>query len=187
MMHIDTNVVLVTVTAITAVAGWLDLRTGKIPNQVVVGGFVVGVAMHLIVHAALAHPESFSDWGYPLFNIGLGMIVCGLVPFLLFWSGAMGGGDTKLLAVVGAALGPIVGLQIEFYAFIAIALYAPIKLAYEGRILQLVGNVAVLAANPFRSKEKRRNVPRELMTKLRFGPAVFAATALVSILRWRLA
>ncbi len=186
MIQIDTNLVLVTVTAVTAVAGWIDLRTGKIPNEVVVGGFAVGIAMHLLVHAAQAHPETFADWGYPLFNIGLGILVCGLVPFLLFWTGAMGGGDTKLLAVVGAALGPIVGLQIEFYAFIALALYAPIKLAYEGRILQLLGNVAVLAANPFRAKENRQTVPRELMTKLRFGPAVFAATALVSVLRWRL-
>lgn len=186
MAHIDTNLVLVTVTVVTAIAGWIDLRTGKIPNEVVVGGFVVGIAMHLWVHAAQAHPESFSDWGYPLFNIGLGIIACGVVPFCLFWSGAMGGGDTKLLAVIGATLGPIVGLQIEFYAFIALALFAPIKMAYEGRILQLLGNMAVMAANPFRAKENRRAVPRELMTKLRFGPAVFAATALVSVLRWRL-
>ena len=186
MAQIDTNLILVTVTVVTAVAGWIDLRTGKIPNQVVIAGFLVGVAMHLWVHAAQSHPESFSDWGYPLFNIGLGIIVCGLVPFLLFWTGSMGGGDVKLLAVVGAALGPIVGLQIEFYAFIALTLFAPIKMAYEGRILQLVGNVAVLAANPFRAKENRRAVPRELMTKLRFGPAVFAATALVAVLRWRL-
>jgi Flp pilus assembly protein protease CpaA len=186
MITINTNLVLVTVVAVTAVAGWIDLRTGKIPNQVVLGGFLLGVLMHLFVHLEQAHPETLADWGYPLFNIGIGMIACAIVPCILFWSGAMGGGDTKLLAVVGATLGPLVGLQIEFYAFIVIALYAPIKMAYEGRILRLLGNVLTLAANPFRAKTKRKAIPRELLTKLRFGPAVFAASALVSVLRWRL-
>jgi prepilin peptidase CpaA len=186
MITVNTNLVLITVVAITAVAGWIDLRTGKIPNQVVLIGFCVGVLMHLFVHRAQAHPETLADWGYPLLNIGLGVIACAIVPLLLFYTGAMGGGDTKLLAMVGAILGPLVGLQIEFYAFIAIALYAPIKMAYEGRILRLLGNVLALTANPFRAKAKRRVIPQELLTKLRFGPAVFAASALVSVLRWRL-
>ena len=186
MIPLNTNLVLVTVVAVTAVAGWIDLRTGKIPNQVVVVGFVLGVLMHLLVHRAQAHPETLADWGYPLFNIVLGLIACAIVPLLLFYTGAMGGGDTKLLAVVGATLGPLVGLQIEFYAFIAIALYAPIRMAYEGRILRLLANILALSLNPFRPKAKRRIIPQELLTKLRFGPAVFAASALVSVLRWRL-
>ena len=186
MITINTNLVLVTVVAVTAVAGWIDLRTGKIPNRVVVLGFVIGVLMHLFVHHAQARPETLADWGYPLFNILLGMVACAIVPVILFYTGAMGGGDTKLLAVVGATLGPLVGLQIEFYAFIAIALYAPIKMAYEGRILRLFANVLALSLNPFRAKAKRTVIPQELLTKLRFGPAVFAASALVSVLRWRL-
>ena len=185
MIAINTNLVLLTVLIVTAVAGYIDLRTGKIPNQVVLLGFVAGVLMHLFVHLQQAHPESLAEWGDPLLSIVVGVIACALVPVLLFYTGAMGGGDAKLLAVVGATLGPLVGLQVEFYAFIAIALYAPIQMAYQGRILRLLLNVAALATNPFRPKDKRRPIPQELLTKLRFGPAVFAAAALVSFLRWR--
>jgi prepilin peptidase CpaA len=185
MITVNTNWVLLTVLIVTAVAGYIDLRTGKIPNQVVLVGFVVGVLMHLFVHQRQAHPESLAEWGDPLLSIVVGVVACALVPVLLFYTGAMGGGDAKLLAVVGATLGPLVGLQVEFYAFIAIALYAPIQMAYQGRILRLLTNVATLGMNPFRAKDKRRPIPQELMTKLRFGPAVFAAAALVSLLRWR--
>src|SRR3954467_1415094 len=186
MIPVNTNLVLLTVVIVTAVAGYIDLRTGKIPNQVVLLGFGLGVLMHLFVHQQQSRPESLAEWGDPLLSILLGVIACAIVPVLLFYTGAMGGGDTKLLAVVGATLGPLVGLQIEFYAFIAIALYAPIKMAYEGRILRLLANVLALSLNPFRAKDKRTVIPQELLTKLRFGPAVFAASALVSVLRWRL-
>lgn len=185
MISINTNLVLLTVLIVTAIAGYIDLRTGKIPNRVVLIGFIVGVAMHLYVHASQAQPATLAEWGDPVLSIVVGMLACALVPVLLFYTGSMGGGDAKLLAVVGATLGPLVGLQVEFYAFIAIALYAPIQMAYQGRILRLVGNVALLATNPFRAKSKRRPVPRELLTQLRFGPAVFAAAAIVSLLRWR--
>ena len=186
MIPTNTNLVLLTVLVVTAVAGYIDLRTGKIPNQVVLVGFVVGVLMHLFVHQRLAHPETFAEWGDPLLSIVVGLLACALVPVLLFYTGSMGGGDAKLLAVVGATLGPLVGLQVEFYAFIAIALYAPIQMAYQGRILRLVSNVLALVVNPFRPKAKRRAIPQELLTKLRFGPAVFAGAALVSFLRWRI-
>ncbi len=186
MIPVDTNWVLLTTLIVTAVAGFIDWRTGKIPNQVVLGGFVAGVAVHLFVHSQQAHPASLAEWGDPLLSILVGMFACALVPVLLFYTGAMGGGDAKLLAVVGATLGPLVGLQVEFYAFIAIALYAPIQMAYQGRILRLLLNIAALTTNPFRPKDKRRPIPQELLTKLRFGPAVFAAAALVSLLRWRI-
>jgi Flp pilus assembly protein protease CpaA len=185
MIPINTNLVLLTVLIVTAIAGYIDLRTGKIPNQVVLVGFIAGALMHLFVHQRQAHPESLADWGDPLLSIAVGVLACALVPVVLFYTGAMGGGDAKLLAVVGATLGPLVGLQVEFYAFIAIALYAPIQMAYQGRILRLLVNIAALASNPFRPKGKRRPIPQELMTKLRFGPAVFAAAAVVSFLRWR--
>lgn len=186
MIAINTNLVLLTVLILTAVAGYIDLRTGKIPNRVVLVGFVIGVLMHIFVHGAQVQPASLVEWLDPLLSIVVGMAACALVPVLLFYTGSMGGGDAKLLGVVGATLGPLVGLQVEFYAFIAIALYAPIQLAYQGKVLRLFANVAALAANPFRPKAKRRAVPHELMTPLRFGPAVFAAAALVSFLRWRI-
>jgi prepilin peptidase CpaA len=187
MISLDTNLVLLTVLVLTAVAGFIDWRTGKIPNRLVLVGLVAGVIVHLVVHGSLAQPASLAEWVDPLITMALGFVACALVPVMLFYSGAMGGGDAKLLAVIGVTTGPLVGLQVEFYAFIAIALYAPIQMVYQGRILRLLGNIAALAVNPFRAKEKRRAIPQELLTKLRFGPAVFAATAVVALMRWRVA
>jgi hypothetical protein len=49
----------------------------------------------------------------------------------------------------------------------------------------LLGNSAALIKNPFLPKARRREVPQALLTELRFGPAVFFATALVALVRWR--
>ena len=111
---------------------------------------------------------------------------CAAVPLLLYRVSAIGGGDVKLLASVGVWAGPILGLQVELYAFVLAALYAPARLAYQGQLLRLLGNSAALIANPFLPKSRRKEVPQALLTELRFGPAVFAATALVALLRWRL-
>ena len=114
------------------------------------------------------------------------MLGCSAVPLLLYRAGALGGGDVKLLASVGVWAGPILGLQVELYAFVLAAFYATARLAHEGQLPRLIGNSAVLLKNPFSPKAKRKEVPQASLTELRFGPSVFAATALVTLLRWGL-
>lgn len=180
------HIVLLALALFTAAVAYVDIRTGHIPNRLVLLGFGAGVLLHVSGVLLFAEPDASrgAALGRALSNVALGLLVCGLVPLLLFRLGAMGGGDVKLLAAIGAAAGPVLGLEIQLMAFVAVALYAPARLAYEGKLMRMLGNSAALIANPFLPKPRRREVPSELLTSLPFGPAVFAATALASISQW---
>jgi prepilin peptidase CpaA len=184
-----TQIVLTGLLSFTALTGFVDFRTGHIPNRLVAVGALLGLVTHLAVHVALLRQP-----GQPLSellggagaNVAVGVLGCSAVPLLLYRANAMGGGDVKLLASVGVWAGPILGLQVELYAFVLAALYATARLAYQGQLLRLIGNSAMLIKNPFFPKAKRKEVPQALLTELRFGPSVFAATALVALVRWGL-
>jgi prepilin peptidase CpaA len=183
-----TQIVLTGLMLFTALAGVVDYRTGHIPNRLVAVGASLGLVTHLAVHVLLLrHPDqSLSELlGAASANMAVGVLGCSAVPLLLFRANAMGGGDVKLLASVGVWAGPILGLQVELYAFVLAAVYAPARLAYQGELFRLLGNSAVLIKNPFLPKAQRQEVPQALLTELRFGPAVFVATALVTLVRWR--
>lgn len=184
-----TQIVLSGLLLFTALTGYVDYRTGHIPNRLVAGGALLGLLAHLVVHLLLLRQPGQSALellGSAAANVAVGVVACSAVPLLLFRAGAMGGGDVKLLASCGIWAGPIIGLQVELYAFVLAALYAPARLAYQGQLLRLLGNSAALLKNPFLPPARRRQVPQALLTELRFGPAVFAAAALVALVRWRI-
>ena len=183
------QIVLSGLSLFTAIAGVVDFRTGHIPNWLVASGAVVGLFTHFAVHLLLlrhAGQSAGEVWMSAAANVAAGVLACGAVPLLLFRANAMGGGDVKLLAVCAVWAGPMIGVQIELYAFVLAALYAPARMAYEGHLFRLLSNSAALIMNPFLPKGRRKPVPQALLTELRFGPAVFAATALVAVARWRL-
>lgn len=175
-------VFLIVAAIVTAVAALFDWRTGHIPDWISLGALGLAPLAHLGVHladgrglGALAAGAGFSL---------VGAALCGLVPYILWRAEAIGGGDVKLFAAVGALLGPIVGIRAELYAFIAGMLWAPAMLAYEGKLFRTLGNTLALFGNLFKPKAKRRKVPREMMTKMRFGPAIFAGTVATAIVEW---
>ncbi len=82
-----------TLIVVLGLAVWFDVREQRIPNVVTAGGFLAFLAARAVVG-----PEAFLS--------GLAGGVVGLVlGIALFAAGAMGAGDGKLLAAVGAALG----------------------------------------------------------------------------------
>lgn len=184
-----TQIVLTGLLLLTALSGFVDFRTGHIPNRLIAVGALLGLVTHFAVHLALLRQpgQLLSE---PLraagASVAMGVLACSAVPLLLYCKSAIGGGDVKLLAGVGVWGGPILGLQVELYAFVLAALYATARLAQQGQLLRLIGNSALLSKSLFLPKAKREEVPQALLTELRFGPSVFAATTLVALTRWTL-
>ena len=53
------------------------------------------------------------------------------------------------------------------------ALYAPAKMAWDGKLLQVLGNTFALVANPFLPSDRKRNLSPEMMTMFRFRTVHF--------------
>lgn len=173
---------LVVAVVVTAVAALIDWRTGFIPNWLTLGLLAVAPLMH----AALGfRAEGLAGAGLSFGWSALGALACGAVPLVLWVSNGGGGGDLKLMAALGALLGPLVGLEAETYIFAGATLYSMAWMAYEGKLLKTLGNTLQLAMNPFLPKDKRRPLPEAMMTELRFGPSIFAGICLTAFLNWR--
>lgn len=115
-----TTLLIAAVTVYTAVAAAVDLRLHRIPNYVTVPAAVLGLAYHTFWPSGAGPLTSLA-------GIGVGFALL-LFPFLF---GGAGAGDVKLLAALGAWLGPLMML-IAFGASSAVAAcIAMLLLAYD--------------------------------------------------------
>jgi len=157
------------VAAIAAVSDW---RTGHIPNWLTFPPLLAAPVLHGIF--------SGTD-GLVLSLVGIG--ACGLVPFIVWKMRGMEAGDVKLLAALGGILGPFVGIEAQFLAFIVAAIIALGQLAWHGKLWRTLGNTARLAVNPFLPRKKRKAVPREMMSRIRLGISIFVGTLIAVLMR----
>ncbi|MDB4934340.1 MAG: Type prepilin peptidase TadV/CpaA [Labilithrix sp.] len=130
-----------------------DIATRRIPNLVTLGGLVVGLA----VHAASGFVESGFSGG--LRGVGfalLGAVACGIVPFLAWKKGEMGGGDVKLFAAIGALVGPALGFDVEArtFAFSLLVLF-PYRLIRHRAVSVALRNMRIGVVNVFRARASR--------------------------------
>jgi len=117
-------------------AAWWDIRFHRVPNKLTLAGLVAAFALRapLGVGAVLSGLEGFA--------IALAVAV------LLFALGAVGGGDAKLLAMVGAFLGLDHLAGALAYIVLLGAAVAIVAMARRGLLLLLFMNTLDL----FRSK-----------------------------------
>ncbi len=175
---------LIAAAVVAAFAAWTDARTGHIPNWLTFG--TLGVA--LVGHTALAWYVQHS-WRAGLEELGLslmGALACVLVPAFMYWRGAIGGGDIKLFAAIGALCHLMIGIEMEMYAFVAAMVLALAKMAYDGVLLRTLGRSLALVTNPLKKGENRKEIPPEMMTWFRLGPAIFVGTATTVLLHWEM-
>jgi prepilin peptidase CpaA len=171
---------LVAAAIVAGIAALTDAKTGHIPNWLTLGAFGGALVAHFF--ASLAFGHSLREGLIGLATSAAGAIVCSLVPVFFYWKGAIGGGDVKVFAAIGALCNPMYGLEAETYAFIAAALIAPAQLAYKGLLFQTLGRSLALVVNPFRKAENRKEIPPELMTWFRLGPSIFIGSAMTVLM-----
>ena len=119
-----------------AVAGAIDVRTRRIPNWLTLLIVVTGVANAAAHGVPTTLPQSLLG-----LLVGFGILI---VPYVL---GAMGGGDVKMLAGVGAWLGPWAAFQVYCVAAIVGLLIALAQAIATGRLTRLISNSTLIVAN----------------------------------------
>ena len=118
---------------LTLIACVPDLRSRRIPNALTFGAAAAAIVFHLLSHGWPSAAASMGGWlvGFLLF-------------FPLFALRGMGAGDVKLLAAVGAWLGPSDVIWVALLTCLAGGVLGLIVAAFHGYLRKAVGNVFLL-------------------------------------------
>jgi prepilin peptidase CpaA len=116
--------------ALAIVAAAWDLRTRRIPNVLTFGAALVAVLLH-------GYFEGLNGLGLSLAGWAVGLAL--FLPF--FALGGLGAGDVKLLAAVGACLGPLAAVWVALYTSIAGGAMALAVASYSGYLRQAFVNL----------------------------------------------
>jgi prepilin peptidase CpaA len=178
--------------ALVITAAITDAARHRIYNWTTYTGIIVGLMLAAVgwVWSAAA-PDSASAW-QPLIGwhdmsdaVG-GFLVCGLLMVLCFVVFPIGGGDVKLLAMVGAMAGLERGLEVLLWAFIiggcaglTVLIWKFGLMALMGRAMQTVVGVVTLGTvlRPPTEEQEALKLPIFL------GPCV-AVALVAAFVRW---
>jgi prepilin peptidase CpaA len=141
--------------ALIAVA--TDLQSRRIPNWLTGGGLLLGFASNLVL-TSLSDGVSGTISGalYAVMGAALGFGM--LIPFHLIrvngLGRAIGAGDVKLLAALGAIVGPHVVVSVMVYAALAGVVQSIVILAKQGHVRVMVHQTLVMGIAPSLSGRK---------------------------------
>jgi len=186
-----------------AAATYTDVRWHKIYNSITYSGIVVALA----VNGVAALLDSWTGellvqvhWLVPI-GIGLGdyfggilgdgfagLLICSFVMIVcfVFFPGGVGGGDVKLIAMMGAFLGTSAGLEAMLWTFILGGATALIALVWHVGAVNLVAGVfryvaRVIRLHSFNAMTEQERQP--FRTKLFLAPSALVAVVIVCIAR----
>ena len=122
-----------------AAAVWHDVRSRRIPNRLVFPGALLGLLINSL-------PLQVDGWLAPVAApLGLPMALAGFVVGLalllpLYALKAMGAGDVKLLAMVGAFLGPYPVAIVMLFSLLSGGVMAVIVASWSGTLRRVTAN-----------------------------------------------
>lgn len=143
---------------------WGDIRTRRIPNYLILGTAVAGLACNLIFHGWLGLMG-----GVLGMLMGFGFLI---LPYL--WGG-MGAGDVKALAALGAWLGPVGTLFLFCYMGIAGGLMAVGVLLWKGLLWRKARQGWIILTNLILCRPAGLMIPappEEMIPGIPYGVAI---------------
>jgi prepilin peptidase CpaA len=110
-----------------------DIRSRRVPNVLTFGSAIVAVLFHILDRQAGGFIHSVE-----------GLFVGAAIFFVPFALGGLGGGDVKLLAALGAWVGPADAAWIALYAGVAGGVLALAVAVFTGYLRQALANIWLL-------------------------------------------
>jgi prepilin peptidase CpaA len=156
--------------AVAAAVG--DALWRKIPNKLVLAGLLVGLAYNAFHHQFLS----------ALIGCGLGFVV-GLA---LFYVGAIGGGDVKLLMALGALLGYHRWFTAMEFSILTAALIAAAQVFRRHAARQVIHNMGEIARELTLARFGAHpviNVRNAAMIRAPFGVAAAVGTCVALLVK----
>ena len=135
MMFSSSQLVPLVALTIAVIACVTDVRTRRIPNLLTFGAAALGVVFHGVTGGLQGLQTAVFGW-----LVGTAMFL----PFFLL--GGMGGGDVKLLAALGAWMGPGDAFWLAIYASIAGGVLAVVVALARGYLTTAFRNLRGLLA-----------------------------------------
>jgi prepilin peptidase CpaA len=121
------------VIGIGIVACAFDIRTRRIPNVLTFSAALAGLLFHVVQAGAAGAQLAAGGW------------VVGLLLLLPYFAlGGMGGGDVKLVAALGAWLGPSHAFWVAVYAGLVGGVFAVCLAITQGYLKTALSNVAAM-------------------------------------------
>jgi len=160
-----------------AVASVTDVTRKKIYNAITYPGMLAGLTVRTVESGWMGFADGL--WGF--FACGLLVLIC----FVLF---QLGGGDVKLIAMMGAFLGLHRGIEAMLWTFILGAVMGVALLVWQIGFWQICGSVwgylkmALRARGPLPLTKQERE---PLQQWLYLAPAALAAVLLMTVLEWK--
>lgn len=162
------------------VAAVTDVRRHKIYNWNTYSGMFAALWLNALGDLVARWTSADRAWLASLGWIGtwtslFGLLLCGLLMVVCFALFKIGGGDVKLMAMLGALLGPESGLEVLLWTFVLGAAGALILLVWR------VGPWGLLlrAARPLCGVQTAAGEPDSPPVPLFLAPSALAAVAIV--------
>jgi prepilin peptidase CpaA len=170
---------LILLCSLLALAVWSDVRTRRIPNALVFGGALLGLVLNTVYAPGDGlFIAPFGGLGLLWAVAGLGAGLALLLPMYILRT--LGAGDVKMMAMVGAFVGPQAVAGCTVMTLLAGGVLALAVAAASGRLRPLLRNTYQMGLHAFfRSLGGERvhiEAPAEASGRLPYAVAIAAGT-----------
>jgi prepilin peptidase CpaA len=158
------------------VAGWMDSRSGRIPNWLTVPGLVAGFVLNTFA-------GGWSGLKFSLLGASVGLLL--LLPFVLLRS--LGAGGWKLAGGLGAFVGPGVLVKLLIGSVFVVGVMTLVLVIHEGRLRKALLNLGRVLASLVHFRRSAPQVAGENLKPLKVSyGAALAFTVMLYGIAWSL-